>query len=65
MQKTVTQNINAFVPAFPQDSRIVERPLTEVNVGWGLPKFVSLTKLTERRYFVDDKIVIQVQVAPE
>ena len=42
-----------------------ERPLTFGNIGCGLPEFVCLTKVTKRRYIVDDTIVIQVQVAPE
>ena len=60
------KNIVMILPAFPQDSpKITERPVTDVNHGWGFQKFVSLTELTKRRYIVDDTIVIQVHVTPE
>ena len=60
------KNIVMILPAFPQDNpEIAERPVTDVNHGWGVPEFVSLTELTKRRYIVDDTIVIQVHVTPE
>ena len=59
------KNIVMSLTGIPSDKEVVERPLTYENRGWGFTEFVSLTKLTERRYIVDDSIVIQVQVAPE
>ena len=50
----------------PEDSgKIFNRPLRDANGWWGMPDFVPLTKLKERRYIVDGTIVIQVQVTPE
>ena len=61
-----SRNVVWPLPAFPQDSRnFVDRPLTDENIGWGFDDFVSLKKLTERCYIVDDTIFIQVKVAPE
>ena len=58
------ENIVVSFTAIP--SRVeFGRPLTFENSGWGFPVFVSLTRLNERRYIMDDTIVIQVQVSPE
>ena len=58
------ENIVQSLKANPKNNKTVERPLTDRNIGRGFRDFVPLTKLTERRYIVDDTIFIQVQVAP-
>ena len=40
------------------------RPVTDENGGRGFHEFVSHTKLSERRYLVDDTIYIKVRVDP-
>ena len=59
------ENIVISFTAIPSNKEVYGRPLTAENTGWGFAKFVPLSKLTERRYIVDDTIFIQVQVAPE
>ena len=58
------ENIVLSLQAIPPSAEVVERPLNDENNGRGFAKFVSLTKLTGRRYIVDDMIFIQLQVAP-
>ena len=56
-------NIVLVLRAQPQLESFA-RPVTDENIGRGFEKSVSHNKLRERRYIVDDTIIIQVKVSP-
>jgi len=56
-------NIVLVLRAQPQLESFA-RPVTDENIGRGFEKFVSHSKLRERRYIVDDTIFIQVKDSP-
>ena len=53
--------VHSFSTSTPK-SKSFKRPVTEENIGWGNPKFISHKELQERRYIVDDTIFIQFSI---
>lgn len=49
-------------PSGLKSSQAFARPVTDQNIGWGFFNFVSHEKLKERRYIVDDTIIIQFRI---
>ena len=46
----------------PRQVKSFKRPVTEENIGWGDPSFISHKLLHERRYIVDDTIFIKFSI---
>jgi len=58
---TERNNIVKYFTADPKIGETCTRPVTDENMGWGFSDFVPHSKLSERRYIVDDTLFIQVQ----
>ena len=58
------ENIVNFLPANPHNGLWKRKPVSDENEPNFLDSFVSLDKLRERRFIVDDTIFIQVKIDP-
>jgi len=58
------ENIVNFLPANPDNDLWKRKPVSDENEPSSLDNFVSLIKLRERRFIVDDTIFIQVKIDP-
>ena len=52
------------IPCNKRNSDAFARPVTDSNIGYGFPTFISHQELRRRRFIEDDTLFLQVQTGP-